>query len=45
MAYPLVVDSRNVFDPAEMRRAGFTYYPTGRPAIIPDPAGSMPSGA
>lgn len=44
MAYPLVVDGRNVFDPAEMRRAGFTYYPTGRPAIVPDPAGSMPAG-
>ncbi len=43
MAYPLVVDGRNVFDPAEMRRAGFTYYPTGRPAIVPDPAGSMPA--
>ena len=43
MAYPLVVDGRNVFDPAEMRRAGFTYYPTGRPAVVPDPAGSMPA--
>ncbi|MDP8956969.1 MAG: UDP-glucose/GDP-mannose dehydrogenase family protein, partial [Actinomycetota bacterium] len=45
MAYPLVVDGRNVFDPAEMRQAGFTYYPTGRPAVVPDPAGSMSAGA
>jgi hypothetical protein len=25
-----VVDGRNVFDPAEMRRKGFIYYGTGR---------------
>ena len=43
MAYPLVVDGRNVFDPAEMRRAGFTYYPTGRPAIVPEPVSSLPA--
>jgi UDPglucose 6-dehydrogenase len=33
MAYPMVVDGRNVFGPDEMRSLGFTYYPTGRPAI------------
>jgi UDPglucose 6-dehydrogenase len=33
MAYPLVVDGRNVFDPEEMGSLGFTYYPTGRPPI------------
>ncbi|HEX8099474.1 MAG TPA: UDP-glucose/GDP-mannose dehydrogenase family protein, partial [Actinomycetota bacterium] len=27
MAYALVVDGRNLFDPEEMRRAGFGYYP------------------
>lgn len=31
MAYPLVVDGRNLFDSSEMRRKGFLYYPTGRP--------------
>jgi UDPglucose 6-dehydrogenase len=31
MAYPIVVDARNLFDPAEMAQAGFVYYPTGRP--------------
>ena len=33
MAYPVVVDGRNLFEPAEMGRLGFTYYPTGRPSI------------
>lgn len=33
MRYPVVVDGRNVFEPKEMERLGFTYYPTGRPAI------------
>jgi UDPglucose 6-dehydrogenase len=31
MAYPVVVDARNLFDPADMAQAGFVYYPTGRP--------------
>ena len=33
MAYPFVVDGRNLFDPNTMRDAGFTYYPTGRPQV------------
>jgi UDPglucose 6-dehydrogenase len=33
MAYPLIVDGRNVFDPHEMRARGFTYLPTGRPPV------------
>ena len=33
VAYPIVVDGRNVFDFEPMRRAGFTYYPTGRPPL------------
>lgn len=33
MAYAVIVDGRNVFEPKEMERLGFTYYPTGRPAI------------
>ena len=43
MAYPLVVDGRNLFDPEEMRRAGFSYYPTGRPPVEVDPAESVPA--
>lgn len=30
---PVLVDCRNLFDPAVMAEAGFTYLPTGRPAV------------
>ncbi|MCH2546355.1 MAG: UDP-glucose/GDP-mannose dehydrogenase family protein [Alphaproteobacteria bacterium] len=30
---PVVVDLRNVFDPAEMEAQGFTYHSVGRPAV------------
>jgi len=30
MAYPIVVDGRNLYDPAAMSAAGFTYYSIGR---------------
>jgi UDPglucose 6-dehydrogenase len=33
VTYPIIVDGRNVFDYDRMRRAGFTYYPTGRPPL------------
>jgi UDPglucose 6-dehydrogenase len=33
MAYPIVIDGRNVFEPGRMAELGFTYYPTGRPVI------------
>jgi UDPglucose 6-dehydrogenase len=33
MAYPVVIDARNLFDPDAMREAGFTYYPVGRPSL------------
>ncbi len=32
MALPIIVDGRNVLDPAAAAEAGFTYLPTGRPA-------------
>ena len=35
MAEPIVVDGRNAFDPKAMAAAGFTYFPTGRPPVIP----------
>ena len=34
MAYPVVVDGRNLFDPVAMRAAGFVYYPTGRQPVL-----------
>ncbi len=33
MATPLVVDGRNIFDPASMARLGFRYTSVGRPAF------------
>ena len=30
LAYPIVVDGRNLFDEVAMTKLGFTYYPTGR---------------
>ncbi|MGH2661195.1 MAG: UDP-glucose dehydrogenase family protein [Actinomycetota bacterium] len=33
MAYPVLVDGRNLLDPQAVRDAGFTYYAMGRPAI------------
>lgn len=35
MRYPIVVDGRNLFDPAEMHDLGFTYISIGRPAVYP----------
>lgn len=35
MALPVVVDGRNVFEPAEMAAEGFTYLPTGRRPVRP----------
>jgi UDPglucose 6-dehydrogenase len=33
MAYPFVVDARNIYDGKEMREHGFVYRPTGRPNV------------
>jgi UDPglucose 6-dehydrogenase len=40
MAFPVIVDGRNLFDPTKMQRAGFTYVPTGRLPRMP--SGSSP---
>ena len=32
VAYPILVDGRNIFDPDEAEAAGFTYLPVGRPS-------------
>src|SRR5215469_5945364 len=35
MRYPIVVDGRNLFDPAMMQERGFTYMSIGRPTVVP----------
>jgi UDPglucose 6-dehydrogenase len=35
MRYPIIVDGRNMFDPAAMDALGFTYISVGRPAVYP----------
>jgi UDPglucose 6-dehydrogenase len=36
MKQPILVDGRNVFSPAQMEDAGFTYYSIGRAAVVPE---------
>ncbi|MBI4494570.1 MAG: UDP-glucose/GDP-mannose dehydrogenase family protein [Chloroflexi bacterium] len=38
MAFPLLVDGRNLYDPQEMARLGFIYRGMGRPAPAPEPS-------
>lgn len=35
LRYPIVIDGRNLFDPATMSQAGFTYLSVGRPTVTP----------
>jgi UDPglucose 6-dehydrogenase len=35
LRYPIVVDGRNLFDPAVMQEHGFTYLSVGRPTAMP----------
>ncbi len=36
MQDPVIIDGRNVFDPDEMRNAGFTYVGMGRKCVVPN---------
>jgi UDPglucose 6-dehydrogenase len=36
LKYPIVIDGRNLYDPARMAANGFTYYSVGRPTISAD---------
>lgn len=36
MAYPVIVDGRNIYESKDMAARGFTYIPTGRPPVIQD---------
>jgi UDPglucose 6-dehydrogenase len=44
LKYPIVIDGRNLYDPAAMSAHGFSYYSVGRPAALIDdlPAGIRP---
>ena len=33
LRYPIVIDGRNLYDPATMTKAGFTYLSVGRPGL------------
>ena len=35
LRYPIVIDGRNLYDPSEMAKHGFTYLSVGRPAAHP----------
>jgi UDPglucose 6-dehydrogenase len=35
LRYPIVIDGRNLYDPREMLKRGFTYLSVGRPAVYP----------
>lgn len=47
MRLPVLVDGRNIFDPEEARRAGFTYAGIGRPQsyVLPQPRSLGVAGA
>jgi UDPglucose 6-dehydrogenase len=35
LARPLILDGRNLYDPAAMREFGFEYHSIGRPGVTP----------
>jgi UDPglucose 6-dehydrogenase len=35
LRYPIVIDGRNLFDPAKMQQLGFIYLSVGRPDVVP----------
>ena len=45
MTYPLLVDGRNLYDPAEMVAKGFFYQAIGRPTHEPISEVRLPAAA
>lgn len=45
LRYPIVIDGRNLFDPATMQQYGFTYLSVGRPGLShqADPVAPLPA--
>jgi UDPglucose 6-dehydrogenase len=43
MKEPLMIDLRNIYEPKDVREAGFTYVCVGRGAVMGDDGGSTPS--
>ena len=44
LKYPIVLDGRNLYDPATMVEHGFSYYSVGRPAAVTDDAADLQIG-
>jgi UDPglucose 6-dehydrogenase len=44
LRYPIVVDGRNLFDPALMAMAGLNYYSVGRPDVVGDRPATIKAG-
>jgi UDPglucose 6-dehydrogenase len=42
LKYPIVLDGRNLYDPATMMEHGFSYYSVGRPAAVIDEVAEVP---
>jgi len=43
LKYPIVLDGRNLYEPATMVEHGFSYYSVGRPAALMDDTGEVQS--
>jgi UDPglucose 6-dehydrogenase len=41
LKYPIVLDGRNLYDPAAMTQHGFSYYSVGRPAALMEEAAAI----